>query len=149
MKNDEKAIIFTDGGSRGNPGPSAIGVVICDAGGKTLKAYAEDIGKGTNNEAEYHAVISALKKAKSLFGTEKSKQKEIDVYSDSELMVKQLNGEYKVHDDRMKMFFMEVWNLKMDFKCVTFCHIMREQNVQADQLLNQKLDEVEGKGKLF
>lgn len=130
----EKIIIYTDGGSRGNPGPSGIGVVI---GGK---GYAEFIGLGTNNEAEYKAVIFALKKTKALFGKDKIKNIEVEVKSDSELLIKQLNGEYKISEPRIQQLFIEIWNLKIDFGRIRFMQIPREKNTEADRLANQALD---------
>ena len=131
---DKKLIIYTDGGARGNPGPAAIGVVV---GGKK---YGETIGETTNNVAEYKAVIFALKKAKALLGKNKTKETEILVNLDSELILKQINGEYKVLDADMQPLFIEVWNLKQDFKKVEFNHISREQNKEADRMVNKALD---------
>ncbi len=133
-----KLIIYTDGGARGNPGPAAIGVVIGD------KQYSEYIGKATNNVAEYSAVIFALKKTKQLVGKEKTKDLDIEVRSDSELMVKQLEGEYKLKEEHIQKLFIEVWNLKTEFKSLSFNHIPREENILADKLVNQELDSREG-----
>ena len=130
----KKLIIYTDGGSRGNPGPSAIGVVLGD------KEYSELIGVATNNEAEYQAVIFALKKAKSLFGKKAVKNTEMEIKSDSELLIKQLNGEYKILEPKIQSLFLKVWNLKIDFGKVKFISISREKNKQADNLVNQILD---------
>jgi len=98
----KKIVIFTDGGSRGNPGPSAIGVIIND------KKYSEQIGEKTNNEAEYEAVIFALKKTKSLFGKKVVKTAEVEIKSDSELLIKQLNGEYKILEPKIQPLFLKV-----------------------------------------
>ncbi|MBI2450004.1 MAG: ribonuclease HI family protein [Candidatus Nealsonbacteria bacterium] len=130
----DKIIVYTDGGSRGNPGPSAIGAIINGRG------YAEFIGDGTNNEAEYKAVIFALKKSKALFGKERIKEAEVELRSDSELLVRQLNGEYKISEPRIQQLFIEVWNLKIDFGKVKFILIPREKNKQADRLVNEILD---------
>jgi len=138
-----KFIIHTDGGARGNPGPAAVGVVI--KGPAEIKKYAEYIGETTNNEAEYAAVISALKKIKALFGKEKAKKIEINFKMDSEFVMKQLNGEYKIEEERMQPLFIAVWNLKMDFARVTFSHVRREQNKEADRLVNIALDSRQGK----
>lgn len=135
-----KIIIHTDGGSRGNPGPAAIGVILTNTKGKVLKEYAQKIGRATNNEAEYEAVIFALQKAKLLFGKRKSKDMEIEARVDSELIVKQLNGEYKVLDRKIEQLFLKVWNLKIDFKQVIFKHISRSENKEADKLVNRALD---------
>ncbi len=126
--------IFTDGGARGNPGPAAIGVVVDN------HPYSMPIGETTNNIAEYQAVIFALKKAKALIGKEKAKKTDIELRSDSELLVKQLNGEYKIKNEDLQRLFVEVWNLKQDFHSVTFRHIPREENREADRLVNQALD---------
>ncbi len=132
-------VIYTDGGARGNPGPAAIGVVI-----KTpleVKKYGEYIGQATNNDAEYQAVIFALKKLKQLIGKEKAKtEAEVEVHLDSELLERQLNGEYKIKEKNLQQLFLEVWNLRQDFKSVVFKHIPREDNRGADKLVNQALD---------
>jgi len=130
-----KLIIYTDGGSRGNPGPSAAGFVV---GGKE---YGEFLGKQTNNYAEYMAVILALKKAKQLLGKTKAKTEEVEVRTDSELVARQLGGRYKIHEPDLKPLFVDVWNLKMDFKKVEFVHIPREHNKHADRMVNKTLDE--------
>ena len=137
MKN--KIIIYTDGGSRGNPGPAAIGVVIeTDLVGK--KEYGEYIGETTNNEAEYKAVIFAFKKLKQLVGSERCKNVSVEFLLDSELVVKQLNKEYKLKDKNIQNFFIEIWNLTFDFGGVSFRHIPREENIEADRIVNQVLD---------
>ena len=138
--NTEKLIIYTDGGSRGNPGEAALGVVICDEKGHLIKEYGERLGIKTNNEAEYEAVIFALRKTKALFGKEKTKKMEIAFKMDSEFVMKQLNGEYKIEEERMSPLFVAVWNLKMDFARVTFSHVPREKNKEADRLVNEALD---------
>ena len=145
MSKSEKLIVYTDGGSRGNPGEAAIGVVICDEKENSIKEYGEAIGVKTNNEAEYAAVISALKKIKALFGKEKAKKIEINFTMDSEFGMKQVNGEYKIEEERMQPLFIAVWNLKMDFARVTFSHVRREQNKEADRLVNMALDSRQGK----
>lgn len=134
--------IYTDGGARNNPGPAAIGVVI-QKQGQTLKKYNEFIGEATNNEAEYQAIVFALKKAKLLFGKKKTKEMEIEICSDSELAIKQLNHDYKIKETNLQPLFIKVWNLTIDFKQVSFKHILREKNKEADRLVNQALDEQE------
>ncbi len=137
--------MFTDGGSRGNPGPAGIGVYV-----ETLdKKYGEYIGEKTNNEAEYEALIFSLKKLKQLLGKDKTKQFEIECYLDSELVVKQLNHEYKLKEANVQKNFIEVWNLMLDFKNVKMIHIPREQNEIADSLVNQALDAKEKQGSLL
>jgi len=134
-----KYTIFTDGGSRGNPGLAAIGVVIEGADiGK--KEYAEYIGITTNNEAEYKAVIFALKKLKQLVGNNGSEKSHVVFYMDSELAIKQLNNEYKVKDEGIQQLFLEVHNLRLDFGKVEFNHVVRGRNANADKLVNQALD---------
>ncbi|MDP1884230.1 MAG: ribonuclease HI family protein [Candidatus Moranbacteria bacterium] len=137
---DEKIVMYTDGGSRGNPGPAGIGVYI-----ETLdKRYGECIGEKTNNEAEYAALIFGLKKLKQLTGS-KAKQSHIRCYLDSELVVKQLNHEYKLKDARIQDFFIEIWNLMLDFSKAEFIHIPREKNKIADALVNEALDAQQNK----
>lgn len=136
MKN--KIIIHTDGGSRGNPGPAAIGVVIEGPTGKN--EYGEYIDETTNNEAEYRAVIFALKKLKQLIGSAKCGESSVEFLLDSELVVKQLNKEYKLKDKNIQNFFIEIWNLTFDFGRVSFRHILREENKEADRIVNQVLD---------
>ena len=130
----KKIIIYTDGASKGNPGPSGIGAVIDG------KEYFEFIGQGTNNEAEYQAVIFAFKKAKALFGKKAIKEIEAEVRVDSELLIKQFNGQYKILEPRIQQLFLEAWNLKIDFAKVKFTLIPREENKKADKLANQALD---------
>lgn len=134
-----KVNIYTDGGSRGNPGPAAIGVILTDEKGKVIKEYAEKIGRATNNEAEYEAVIFALQKAKLLFGKKKIKTMKIEVKMDSQFVTKQLNGNYKILDRRIEQLFLKTWNLKVDFGEVNFTHIPRDKNIEADRLVNQAL----------
>lgn len=138
MKN--KIIIYTDGGSRGNPGQAAIGVVIENSNGHKLHGYGERIGVKTNNEAEYEAVIFALKKAKQIFGKEKTKQMEIEMRMDSQLVARQLGGQYRIEEERLFPLFIKTWNLKFDFGKIVFKHIPREKNKEADRLLNEALD---------
>ncbi len=146
----KKIIIYTDGGSRGNPGLSAIGVVYCNEKGQNIKEYSEYLGDNlTNNEAEYKAVIFALKKFKVLFGKQLAKKSEIEVRCDSELLVKQLNAQYKVLDSKIQPLFLEIWNLKFDFNRVKFKSISRERNKEADRLVNEALDSQAKSQKLF
>ncbi|KKU11092.1 MAG: Ribonuclease H [Parcubacteria group bacterium GW2011_GWB1_46_8] len=135
-----EVVIHTDGGSRGNPGPSAIGVVI-DLGVRGVKEYGESIGRRTNNEAEYEAVIFALKKTKVLLGSLKSSKTGIMVCMDSELIVKQLCGEYKIKEKEFYPLFIAVWNAQQDFHEVRFKAVPREQNTRADSIVNRTLDQ--------
>ena len=143
-----KITVYTDGGSRGNPGPSALGVVIFmpeekedifGKGGKEMH-YSEYLGTKTNNEAEYSALVFALKKLKQLVGKKNINEIEVEVRTDSELIYSQLNGLYKIKEPSLKEYFLEIWNLKQDFKSVAFKHIPREENKLADKLVNKELD---------
>jgi len=135
-----KFIIYTDGGSRGNPGPAAIGVVLCDEKGTVIKKYSEAIGEATNNEAEYQAVIFALKKIKQLWRKEEIKKSQIEMRLDSELVAKQLSHEYKIKESNIQPLFLKVWNLMLDFGEIKFVAIAREKNKEADKLVNRALD---------
>jgi len=127
-------IIYTDGGSRGNPGPAAAGFVIDGRG------YGEYLGEATNNIAEYTAVALALKKAKALLGKTKAKQTVVEVRMDSELAVRQLTGKYRIKNEGIQPLFFEIWNLRFDFKKVDFVHVPREKNKEADAMVNRALD---------
>lgn len=132
-------MMYTDGGSRNNPGPAAVGVYV-----ETLrKQYGHYIGQKTNNEAEYEAVIFGLKKIKQLVGKDRIKGTEIEIYLDSELVERQLNHVYKIKEEKIQKLFIEVWNMMLDFGKVTFNHIPREKNKVADNLVNKALDEEE------
>lgn len=133
-----KLIIFTDGGARGNPGPAAIGVIIDSASER--KEYRDYIGETTNNIAEYKAVIFALKKVKALLGGEKARETQIEINTDSELLHNQVSGDYKIKEPTLQPLFVEIWNLKQDFKEVKFNLVPREKNREADKLVNQELD---------
>lgn len=131
--------MYTDGGSRDNPGPAAVGVYI-----ETLhKQYGHFIGEKTNNEAEYEAVILGLRKIKQVISKEKARKVEVACFLDSEFVTKQLNHEYKVKEPELQQLFLTVWNLMLDFGKVTFSHIPREKNKVADKLVNEALDEKE------
>jgi len=133
---NKKLIIYTDGGARGNPGPAGIGAALKDVAGKVVATVSEYIGEATNNQAEYKAVIAALKKAKQL-GAE-----ELDFNLDSELVVKQLNYEYKVKDKDLAPLFVQIHNLRIGFRKVSFKHIPREMNEEADGLANKAMDKM-------
>ena len=144
-----KIIIYTDGGSRGNPGPAAIAAVFCNEKGVVFKKYSEFLGETTNNEAEYQAVIFALKKFKQVFGKKLAKNTEVELRSDSELLIKQLNGEYKILEPKIQPLFLIIWNLKLDFKKVNFKLISRQKNQEADRLVNETLDSQDKNQKLI
>ena len=140
MEADKKIIVYTDGGSRGNPGQAALGVAIYDGEGKPIKLYGEKLGVKTNNEAEYAAVVSGLKKVKALFGKEKTKKMHVEMRMDSELVKKQLTGVYRIEQEHLFPSFIAIWNLKLDFASVTFVHVPREKNREADRMVNEALD---------
>jgi len=141
----EKIVMYSDGGSRGNPGPAALGVHI-----ETLnKKYGEFLGTKTNNEAEYSAIIFGLKKIKSLIGKAVAKKTAIECRMDSELACKQLNHEYKIENEKLQPLFLEIWNLMLDFLEVKFVHIRREYNTVADACANEAMDNAEKKKQLF
>jgi ribonuclease HI len=129
-----KLIIYTDGGARGNPGPAGIGAIAKNDDNEIVFEISEFIGKTTNNQAEYRALVSAIKKAKQL------KTEEVDFFLDSELVVKQLNGEYKVKNKDLMPLFLEISNFKKQFKKITFSHVRREFNKEADKLANMAMD---------
>ena len=129
-----KLIIFTDGGARGNPGPAGIGIVIKE-NDKNIKEYGKYIGETTNNQAEYKALISALETAREM-GAE-----EVQVFMDSELIVKQIKGEYKVKHPGLAPLFLKLYNLKVGFKKFSVTHVRREKNKEADALVNKAIDE--------
>lgn len=131
----KKLTIFSDGGARGNPGPSAHGVVIKDENGKTIEAYGEYLGKQTNNYAEYSGIISGLKKAKELGADE------VECIVDSKLVCEQLNRRWKVKEPTLQKLFILAWNEIQKFKKVEIKHILREGNKEADQELNKVLDQ--------
>lgn len=129
----KKLTTYTDGGARGNPGPAGIGVVI-KHGNEVVKKYGRYLGETTNNQAEYRALISALEHAAEL-GAE-----EVECMLDSELVVKQIKHEYRVKDPDLAPLFLKVYNLSQGFKKVTFHHIPRERNKEADAMVNEALD---------
>lgn len=135
-----KFIVNTDGGARGNPGPSGIGFVIQQDGAviKTGKAY---IGETTNNQAEYEALIRALGELDAIAPQEGRKENHVEVRMDSELVIKQLRKEYKVKDAGLKLQFAKVGALIAKFPSISFVHVMREENGAADELANEAMDE--------
>ena len=131
--------MYADGGSRGNPGPSGSGSVLFDLKdgkeGDVLAEVNEFIGHATNNQAEYHAIVIGLKKAKEL-GIQV-----LDVRLDSELAVKQLNGEYRVKNQELAKKFLEIHHLKPSFREIRFSHVPRARNAHADRLVNEAIDQ--------
>jgi ribonuclease HI len=141
----EKIVMYSDGGSRGNPGPAALGVYI-----ETFdKSYGEFLGTKTNNEAEYAAIVFGLKKIKSLIGKAQAKLAIVECRMDSELACKQLNHEYKIENEKLQPLFLAVWNLMLDFAAVKFVHVRRELNTVADAAANEAMDRAEEKKGLF
>lgn len=133
-KAPKKARAFVDGASRGNPGPASVGVVIDDGAGKVLLSLSEPIGVATNNVAEYMALVFALQQAV-ILGI-----RELDVYTDSELMARQFSGQYKVKDASLKLFSLLIAHLRKGFTRLTVTHVPREQNRLADAEANKALD---------
>jgi ribonuclease HI len=125
-----KLIINTDGLSKGNPGTAAIGATIKDERGKMLATISQRIGITTNNVAEYKALITALRMALKLKGTQ------VEIRADSELMIRQLKGRYRVKSEGLKPLYIEVTQLLSKFEGVTLKYIPREQNAAADRLAN-------------
>ena len=134
-----KLITFTDGGSRGNPGPAACGAIIKNEIGEILIQSSKYIGKATNNQAEYGALILALEKLLEIYKDE-NKNIDLQCYLDSELVVKQLKKEYRMKNEGLKPLFYQVCNLILNFNSVKFFHIPREENKLADKLVNIELD---------
>jgi ribonuclease HI len=138
----EKIFMYTDGGSRGNPGPAGAGVYICNEKKDAVRTAKLFLGKVTNNEAEYQAVILGLETLKKVFGKDKIKDLPVEIRMDSELICRQLKGEYQVKDEKLVPFFMKIWNARVaDFHNLSFVHIPREQNAEADKLANEAMDE--------
>ena len=129
-----KARLSTDGGSRGNPGPAAYGYVLEAEDGTVLDARGEAIGVATNNVAEYRALLAGLEKALELRVTD------LEVVSDSELMVKQMRGEYRVKNKTLQDLFLDASRLARKIHRVTYTAVRREHNVLADKLVNEALD---------
>jgi ribonuclease HI len=128
--------LYTDGGARGNPGPAAVGVVLKNSVGKIVREVGSYLGETTNNQAEYKALILGLRTAIEQGVTN------LVCYLDSELVVKQLTGEYKVKNIGLKPLTTEVAALEKSFEDVSYIHVTRDKNKKADQLVNQVLDEV-------
>lgn len=128
--------VFTDGGSRGNPGPAAYGFVVKN-GQEIIKEGFDTIGVATNNVAEYTAVIEALK-----FLSNSFKNQNLDFFIDSELVVSQLNGKFKIKNAAIRDLIVKVKELENIFKKITYTHIPREKNREADALVNLALDTI-------
>jgi ribonuclease HI len=129
-----KARLFTDGGARGNPGPAAAAYVIETEDGTVLAVHGEAIGVQTNNVAEYRALVAGLEKARELGLTE------LEVVSDSELLVKQMRGEYKVKNEALRELSAQATRIARDVGDVRYTAVRREHNELADRLVNEALD---------
>lgn len=139
MSEDLSLVIYTDGGARGNPGPAGIGAVFWsqDFQGNRIKLnedISKFIGEATNNFAEYSALIAALEQALAM------PFKKVICYLDSELVVKQLNGQYKIREESLKPLAARVRDLTQKFNSVSFTHVHREKNEEADKLVNEAID---------
>ncbi len=129
-----KLIINIDGASRGNPGLASCGIVIKNSAGKVLLEKGEFLGKATNNFAEFKALDIALTLTKSLGATE------LEIFADSQLLVRQFNGEYKIKKDTLKILMAGIFEKRKNFKQVKLEHVRREKNTEADAIANQVLD---------
>ncbi len=129
-----KARLSTDGGARGNPGPAAFGYVLETDDGTVLAAHGEPIGVATNNVAEYRALVEGLRRAAELAVSE------VEVVSDSELLVRQMTGEYRVKNEALRALSLEAGRRARRLGRVTYTAVRREQNVLADRLVNEALD---------
>jgi ribonuclease HI len=132
-----RARLSTDGGARGNPGPAAFGYVLETEDGTVLAAHGETIGVATNNVAEYRALVAGLQKALDLAVDE------VDVVSDSELLVRQMTGQYKVKNEALRKLSLEAASLARRLRRVTYRSVRREHNELADRLVNEALDAAE------
>lgn len=127
--------IYSDGGSRNNPGEAAIGYVLYDEAGNILEKCGKRIGIRTNNEAEYEAIIAALITAKNKYNVNSAR-----CFIDSQLVVNQAIGKFKVKDPKIKTLFLKLKNLESSFTQVSYTHILREKNKEADEMVNKALD---------
>ena len=129
-----KAKLFTDGGARGNPGPAAAAYVLEAEGGDVLAAHGEAIGVTTNNVAEYRALVAGLERARDLGVSE------LEVVSDSELMVKQMRGEYRIKNEALRELAAQAARIARAIGQVSYTAVRREHNTLADRLVNDALD---------
>jgi ribonuclease HI len=135
----EKVTIFTDGGARGNPGPAAAGAVIFDEKGKVLGEVSDYLGETTNNVAEYEALLRVLVAAQKMFG-KKLEKMDVEIKMDSELIVRQMQGIYKVKEPSLKERYVKIKEILKLFPQHKFTHVRREFNKHADKLVNQAID---------
>lgn len=134
-----KLTIYTDGASRGNPGPASYGFIITDEGGKLLHQEGMFIGRATNNVAEYTAVLKALKQVREKFSAN-IQNIQIEVYADSKLVAEQLSGRYKIKSAHLRPLIEQIKILSLELRGVFYFHIPRSKNTAADKLANQALD---------
>ena len=130
----DKVVVNVDGGARGNPGPAAIAAVVQDADGQVLQEKGETIGRATNNVAEYRALLLGIEMAAALGASE------LELVGDSELIVRQVEGKYKVKDAALRELHAEVKRALEPFASWSIRHVRREQNAEADRLVNEALD---------
>lgn len=131
--------LHADGGSRGNPGPAGSGAIIRDESGATVATVSEFLGTATNNVAEYTAVLRGLEALRDVLGSDASKA-DVDVYMDSMLVVKQMSGEWKLKNEGLKPLAARVHEVGSAFGRVSFAHIYRDKNADADRLANEAMD---------
>jgi len=137
-----KYICYTDGAARGNPGLAGAGVYIVDADGNELKKDSEFLGETTNNVAEYKAVIRALEALKKYIPKEDRANADVEIRMDSELVQKQLTGQYQIKHDALFPLFIHIWNMRVSvFPRIIFTHVRREKNKEADALANEAIDD--------
>jgi len=137
----QEFVIHTDGGARGNPGPSGIGVAVYNSDGEEISSLSEYIGEATNNVAEYTALVQALEHTATLVPDTKALK--LTVRLDSQLAERQLNGAYKVKDATLKTYFDTVKTLAEQFASVSYEHVRRDENKRADALANEAMDKGE------
>ncbi len=138
MSTAERLVVNVDGGARGNPGPAAIAAVVTTPEGELLEERGETIGRATNNVAEYRALLLGIERAQALGA------REVELIGDSELIVKQVKGEYRVKDPGLKPLHAEVRGALAGFDRWSIRHVRREHNAAADRLVNETLDEAAG-----
>jgi ribonuclease HI len=134
----ERIVVHVDGGARGNPGPAAIAAVLTSPEGEVLESQRQVIGRATNNAAEYEALLLGIERAKALGA------REVELVGDSELIVKQVKGEYRVKDAGLQELHGKVRTALRDLERWSIRHVRREHNADADRLVNQALDEAAG-----
>ena len=130
----DRVVVNVDGGARGNPGPAAIAAVVADPGGEVLESRGELIGRATNNVAEYRALLLGIERAAAIGATE------LELVGDSELIVKQVRGEYRVKDASLRELHSQVRAALAGFERWSIRNVPREENAHADRLVNEALD---------